>query len=129
MFLKIQKHIYKIKMLKLLRRQQSYRILSLFLIKRVFSTRSQNNNYSKSSDSYNKSVVESPQVPNLHHKVVLGPVQDVLKVLLEYDRFLLAVTAKEKVILSVNGLNSKGKMTLTNINHLPVLQLEVIKES
>lgn len=40
----------------------------------------------------------------------------------------LAVIAKEKVILSVNVLNSKEKVTLTNINHLPVLQLEVIKE-
>lgn len=49
--------------------------------KKIFFTRSQNN-YSKSSDSYNKSVVES-QSSTSSHKVVLDPVQDVLKVLLE----------------------------------------------
>lgn len=34
-------------------------IFSLFLMKKLFFTRSQNNNYSKTSDSYNKSVLES----------------------------------------------------------------------
>lgn len=34
-----------------------------------------------------------------------------------YGRFPLAVMAKEKVILSVNVLNAKDKMALTNINH------------
>lgn len=109
-------------------RQHSYQILSLFLIKRIFSQDLKITIILKIKTLVTR-VFQSlslPQVPVFTTRLFQFRSRTFERFF--WNRFLVAVIAKEKVIFSVNVLNSNEKMTLTNIDHLPVLQLELIKE-
>lgn len=91
--------------------------------KNNFFTRSQNNKHSKSSDSYNKSVLESQSSPQGGSRS--GPRR--FEGSSGIESLLTCSYCKRKGHLISEYFKLK-QMTLININHLHVLQLEVIKE-